>query len=242
MPAEISRFQSLGRDSGGWDVERLLRPGTDDPFQSLGRDSGGWDNGRPEEFIMVAIRFNPSVGIQVVGTGGAGCNQGAAYSFQSLGRDSGGWDVAEGDEFYDLLAFQSLGRDSGGWDAIGAAIAGAGIIGFNPSVGIQVVGTARRQVDIPVLDQFQSLGRDSGGWDRLPGEPGSNPPYGFNPSVGIQVVGTVNAIRSGTPATLVSIPRSGFRWLGLWRRPLARSVSASFQSLGRDSGGWDPAS
>ncbi len=89
-----------------------------------------------------------------------------------------------------VMGFQSLGRDSGGWDHQYKLICVVVRVCFNPSVGIQVVGTLLPVVGRGNIMAFQSLGRDSGGWDS-----GSASPR--------------------IMAREVSIPRSGFRWLGL---------------------------
>ncbi len=112
-------FQSLGRDSVGWDPQGHSRysaadgcfnpsvgilwggtspwtagPGNGTRFQSLGRDSVGWDH--PHDFACLVVGFQ---------------------WFQSLGRDSVGWDLSmvAGQPILESM-FQSLGRDSVGWD------------------------------------------------------------------------------------------------------------------------------
>ncbi len=89
-----------------------------------------------------------------------------------------------------MRLFQSLGRDSGGWDPQGPPQHIRAMPSFNPSVGIQVVGTLAAVIARPGHGKFQSLGRDSGGWDGPHGLVSWAGRFGFNPSVGIQVVGT----------------------------------------------------
>ncbi len=89
------QFQSLGRDSVGWDARRTRTLPSGGPsfnpsvgilwggtrgcfqaerlrsgFQSLGRDSVGWDPGSPRRRGLLDARFNPSVGILWGGTQG----------------------------------------------------------------------------------------------------------------------------------------------------------------------------
>ncbi len=135
--------------------------------------------------------FNPSVGIQVVGTGVCRLPPSRRAWFQSLGRDSGGWDPA--DKALGICwpqPFQSLGRDSGGWDRLEKICLGLA-----------------RSVSIP-RSGFRWLGlqfaRDEAG------DPGlvSIPRSGFRWLGHFYV--SVPALR----ILAVSIPRSGFRWLG----------------------------
>ncbi len=109
-------FQSLGRDSVGWDYAgqyaaadegRVSIPRSG--FCGVGRDS-------PRARMPPAPGFNPSVGILWGGTSRPPMVARSWFLFQSLGRDSVGWDLEESD--FDALAgeFQSLGRDSVGWD------------------------------------------------------------------------------------------------------------------------------
>ncbi len=159
--------------------------------------------------------------------------------------------------------FQSLGRDSVGWDLQAGAGGYRERCGFNPSVGILWGGTAAGACELRVVERFQSLGRDSVGWD-LPVFPQIYSGYrvsiprsgfcgvgrkllnvtksskpSFNPSVGILWGGTGRCGRMSMPTAYVSIPRSGFCGVG----PLAASglyrPDFAFQSLGRDSVGWD---
>ncbi len=111
------RFQSLGRDSVGWDDLRGAQAGLIEPvsiprsgfcgvgpkmytnfragglrFQSLGRDSVGWDLAEELRTFHNDHGFNPSVGILWGGTRAARRADGRLRRFQSLGRDSVGWD------------------------------------------------------------------------------------------------------------------------------------------------------
>ena len=107
---------------------------------------------------------------------------------------------------------------------------GGGQAGFNPSIGILVVRTARaraqqdfaRLVSIP-RSGFWLFGlEESGGFiecDRC----------GFNPSIGILVVRTCPASSRARTSRPVSIPRSGFWLFGrdgiVWSRVSELSVS-----------------
>ncbi len=63
-------------------------------------------------------------------------------------------------------------------------------------------------------------------------------PGSFNPSVGILWGGTTITATDEIKRE-VSIPRSGFCGVGLFPAFFARGNSFMFQSLGRDSVGWD---
>ena len=135
---------------------------------------------------------------------------------------------------------------------------------FNPSVGILLVGTKEIGwagppvivVSIP-RSGFCWLGREKGGSHAHENDC-------FNPSVGILLVGTkklraaeqagrqVSIPRSGfcwlgpkkegyhhVREELVSIPRSGFCWLGPSKPKSRGRADVKFQSLGRDSVGWE---
>ena len=88
--------------------------------------------------------------------------------------------------------------------------------------------------------KFQSLGRDSVGWDRrsLTNSVAlcrvSIPRSGFC-GVGLHIDELVYYRDKK-----VSIPRSGFCGVGPSINPSIRYLSLEFQSLGRDSVGWDP--
>ncbi len=218
-----SRFQSLGRDSGGWDAHtkahsnlaiRVSIPRSG--FRWLGRSHQGAQQSGHQG-------FNPSVGIQVVGTPGLPSPSPQAWpvsiprsGFRWLGPASNWVGVLSrlvsiprsgfrwlglGDErgYGDGQPwFQSLGRDSGGWDRTGEPPDDAPGRCFNPSVGIQVVGTSAIRYDSCRAKTFQSLGRDSGGWDTVVVRATGAGSPSFNPSVGIQVVGT--SLASPLPA------------------------------------------
>ncbi len=68
--AELCQFQSLGRDSVGWDPEKMVHPSSPGAFQSLGRDSVGWDQKSLVGDSQSLRCFNPSVGILWGGTRG----------------------------------------------------------------------------------------------------------------------------------------------------------------------------
>ncbi len=137
-------FQSLGRDSVGWDAVVESHSASSGPFQSLGRDSVGWDH-----FLS-----RPPLGPR--------------RRFQSLGRDSVGWDAGKETAMEEIKAV-SIPRS--GFCGVGPgrypqSNGGAGG-GFNPSVGILWGGTGHRcLIPVSLAGWFQSLGRDSVGWDR----------------------------------------------------------------------------
>ncbi len=268
-------FQSLGRDSGGWDeaidalrnffsTVSIPRSG----FRWLGRT-------RPPLSASVFRVSIPRSGFRWLGLLQQPYPGHVVAWFQSLGRDSGGWDLLSHDSSYQWgKPFQSLGRDSGGWDGEPICCQWNPSCCFNPSVGIQVVGT--RTITLPCwsgmtvsiprsgfrwlgpgirspqwqpMPGFQSLGRDSGGWDITAPANVCPPGNGFNPSVGIQVVGTCSPGAIAGHQLPVSIPRSGFRWLGPTEPapgPLPTAVSiprSGFRWLGHfhaegESGLW----
>ncbi len=138
------------------------------------------------------------------------------------------------------------------------------VLRFNPSVGILWGGTGPLWPGCSHLRWFQSLGRDSVGWDYISilqkglGRAVSIPRSGFcgvgphpaprgrarvgsfNPSVGILWGGTGPCGMIGRSVIGVSIPRSGFCGVGLGNSCACVRGLAGFQSLGRDSVGWDP--
>ena len=177
-------FQSLGRDSVGWDrsISAWKLPAS--AFQSLGRDSVGWDmlqrlDGGPDGGVSIPRSgfcgvglcwpicggrrrtcFNPSVGILWGGTRLSEGQDAPGARFQSLGRDSVGWDFIAEMEYTRGKQFQSLGRDSVGWDLCA--------MGGSQSCW-----------------RFQSLGRDSVGWDSShPRGRGARFRFRLNPCIG----------------------------------------------------------
>ncbi len=256
------RFQSLGRDSVGWDPQRSGVPPAVGVFQSLGRDSVGWDQS-PQARGIVKVG-----GFQSLGRDSVGWDSGRAWAsspqpgFQSLGRDSVGWDAGPPPAREPSQEFQSLGRDSVGWDPLQRGRIMHGGASFQ-SLGRDSVGWDK----ISTLSNlhcngFQSLGRDSVGWDALAlgrfvsacpvsiprsgfcgvGQQGAGCVIGqvgsFNPSVGILWGGTrlLGLLLFGQG---VSIPRSGFCGVGLHSVQSGPAQRGRFQSLGRDSVGWD---
>ncbi len=110
---------------------------------------------------------------------------------------------------------------------------------FNPSVGIQVVGTFyRTSVPKPWRSFNPSVGIQVVGTSHCEiGTCGAR--RCFNPSVGIQVVGTLHM--PGRLRSLTSFnPSVGIQVVGTLRKLLSCAACSRFQSLGRDSGGWDP--
>ncbi len=234
---EEGKFQSLGRDSVGWD--RGARPQTWGIGEVSIPRSGFCGVGRLLRIIynLVVLRFNPSVGILWGGTRSKGKGKSKGKRFQSLGRDSVGWDDQV---FHYVRGLRAVSIPRSGFCGVGplrllkeaqdwtvsiprSGFCGVGPAhaamdlhspgGFNPSVGILWGGTQISLCCHGKDCRFQSLGRDSVGWDQ--GESGCHmPPGRFNPSVGI--------LWGGTETRYVGSPHR----LG-------------FQSLGRDSVGWD---
>ncbi len=135
-------------------------------FQSLGRDSVGWDQRELESvLIFYGCVSIPRSGFCGVGLISKHIQELKPAWFQSLGRDSVGWDFSIVDDGEVALEFQSLGRDSVGWDDLlpllpqelrevsipRSGFCGVGLPGkrcqplrsdrFNPSVGILWGGT-----------------------------------------------------------------------------------------------------
>ncbi len=176
----ILMFQSLGRDSVGWDhaLPPSVRAGKGvsiprSGFCGVGRAPAPSPRAGPS-------RFNPSVGILWGGTSPLLSVLGATKKFQSLGRDSVGWDRFPRNDAVERALFQSLGRDSVGWDlclsprsmspspkvsiprsgfcGVGRKaflILLAAIHGFNPSVGILWGGTAH--IPVGTMPVFASV-------------------------------------------------------------------------------------
>ncbi len=89
----VNRFQSLGRDSVGWDLLSFLSfPFTGGRFQSLGRDSVGWDGIASPPSAPTRSVSIPRSGFCGVGPAMARLQPSSLDRFQSLGRDSVGWD------------------------------------------------------------------------------------------------------------------------------------------------------
>ncbi len=248
-------FQSLGRDSVGWDLHslHLLEDGimwVSIPrsgfcgvglsvdaravgrmirFQSLGRDSVGWDANHQAVLQAPCGVSIPRSGFCGVGPPCSAPGRGSR-PFQSLGRDSVGWDPA-GEKMRERVhLFQSLGRDSVGWDA-------------------------PKRSETKWYEEFQSLGRDSVGWDptrRMAS--GTNLPVsiprsgfcgvglladdedtarriGFNPSVGILWGGTTISPGRQFPRSGCFNPSVGILWGGTWRTQGTYGMHVVFQSL-----------
>ncbi len=183
--------------------------------------------------------FNPSVGILWGGTPRAIRQYVLHREFQSLGRDSVGWDLLLRKVGGDADVFQSLGRDSVGWDCPKCGYRGYRRVVSIPRSGfcgvglpeIMAVDRKMRIVSIP-RSGFCGVGLRRG--------PNPHPSLaGFNPSVGILWGGTSSSFPSFSPFCFVSIPRSGFCGVGQTVVPSAKRTERRFQSLGRDSVGWD---
>ncbi len=91
--------------------------GRSPPFQSLGRDSVGWDGYIPKAIWHCMLVSIPRSGFCGVGPPSNCSFMSTSHLFQSLGRDSVGWDLNSPHQYQSLVRFQSLGRDSVGWDA-----------------------------------------------------------------------------------------------------------------------------
>ena len=88
------------------------------PFQSLGRDSVGWDYNTGAEIRVFGGVSIPRSGFCGVGRCDADHPSVSESVFQSLGRDSVGWDsMTDNQPGPHQAGFQSLGRDSVGWDS-----------------------------------------------------------------------------------------------------------------------------
>ena len=186
-------------------------------FQSLGRDSVGWDLQTSSTNASVEYSFNPSVGILWGGTR-------LAYPV--------------------TLVFDEVSIPRSGFCGVGprgSVPSAVALTSFNPSVGILWGGTTTARTPRGGGPRFQSLGRDSVGWDMFDVRGRVRLRLGFNPSVGILWGGTRQAVLEGAVRVFVSIPRSGFCGVGLGPTFLRASARSEFQSLGRDSVGWDGA-
>ncbi len=208
-------FQSLGRDSVGWDY----------PLPGAGRPGGGVSIPRSgfcgvglfplSSPQLLLLCFNPSVGILWGGTIFAEGFRGSplTVSIPRSGFCGVGPTMSPCCTIVLSRFNPSVGILWGGTSHPWAAKTARWC--FNPSVGILWGGTTSVLCPLCMICfVFQSLGRDSVGWDQRFVFSEGCPGFGFNPSVGI--------LWGGTP-----------------RQSRSTRNQAGFQSLGRDSVGWD---
>ena len=185
--------------------------------------------------------------------------------FQSLGRDSVGWD-----SFFQTGKFSSanVSIPRSGFCGVGpfgnqtvvleqgVSIPRSGFcgVGLNPFCfliflywvsiprsGFCGVGHTTSPLFTRRATMFQSLGRDSVGWDSSDVDIVSFSANCFNPSVGILWGGTRATCCSDCPTSGFN-PSVGILWGGTQPSLPPGREKMTFQSLGRDSVGWDPLS